>query len=112
MPLFGAKKAKRSGKPLPLIQSTAPMIVPPCDYASAGDCRGGWSQTGTANVDVRGTPFTIARDQFVVEGYLPAGSTVFSENDQVVDLTGGGYCGGNSAANHSLQLVLNITGFI
>jgi len=61
-------------------------------YATAADCAGGGSQTGSGNIDLRGTPF-IVHDSFVHGGYQSAGSASFSANDQVVDLTGGGYCG-------------------
>ncbi|WP_224242468.1 GON domain-containing protein [Hyalangium gracile] len=77
-------------------------------YASAlgdaGDCVDAWSQTGRANVDLRGTPFGIAPDQFQVFGYMAAGSATYSSASQVVDLQGGGYCGGIIPPTANLQL--------
>jgi len=61
-------------------------------YATAADCRGGGSQTGTANIDLTGTPF-IVRDSFKSTGYLPGGSAQPSANGRIVNLTGGGDCG-------------------
>jgi hypothetical protein len=61
-------------------------------YGVAADCRGSGSNTGVANIDLRGTPFAVD-DPFCVGGYNPAGSATFSYDDQVVDLRGGGYCG-------------------
>lgn len=50
------------------------------------------SANGLANIDLRGTPFTV-NDTFILDGYMPTGDSVFSAGDQVVDLTGGGNCG-------------------
>ena len=63
-------------------------------YANAYDCVSYYSSTGIANIDLSGTPFFIA-DDFAPYDWCPAGSATFSSNNQVVDLTGGGYCGGN-----------------
>jgi len=52
-------------------------------YATAADCRGGGSQTGTANIDLTGTPF-IVRDSFKSTGYLPGGSAQPSSPSSVV----------------------------
>eukprot|EP00455_Lapot_gusevi_P030095 TRINITY_DN3228_c0_g1_i6.p1 TRINITY_DN3228_c0_g1~~TRINITY_DN3228_c0_g1_i6.p1 ORF type:complete len:151 (-),score=32.97 TRINITY_DN3228_c0_g1_i6:64-516(-) len=61
-------------------------------YGTCFDCESGRSQEGEGNIDLRGTPFAVD-DQFKFDGYAAAGSWTFSENDQVVRLTGGGYCG-------------------
>jgi len=61
-------------------------------YATAADCRAPGSQTGTANIDLRGTPF-IVHDSFASTGYQAAGSAQVGANGQVVNLAGGGYCG-------------------
>lgn len=74
------------------------------NYAHAADCHSDWSHTGRANIDLTGTPFAVERDQFVVSGYNPAGTTTFSAGDQVVELTGGGYCGDNAPESFRLQL--------
>jgi hypothetical protein len=60
-------------------------------YAMAGDCNA--AQTGLANIDLRGTPFAVAPDTFVSGGYTAAGNAMYSNNDQVIVLVGGGYCG-------------------
>jgi hypothetical protein len=61
-------------------------------YGSAMDCQDFFSSTGIANIDLTGTPFTVA-STFSVGGFVPNGSIATSSNGQVVDLTGGGFCG-------------------
>jgi hypothetical protein len=46
----------------------------------------------------------VAPNQFVVAGWNPAGTTQHSTFSQVVNLTGGGYCGSNTPATGALQL--------
>jgi hypothetical protein len=48
---------------------------------------------GGANIDLTGTPFEVAPDQFVAKGYLPNGTIQYSSGNQVVNVTGGGNCG-------------------
>lgn len=62
----------------------------PMPYADAESCA--WSPIGLANIDLRGTPFAVD-DTFATYGYYPSGNATFSDNAQVVNLTGGGYCG-------------------
>jgi hypothetical protein len=79
----------------------------PENYAVASDCAWYYTAGGTANVDVTGTPFYV-NDTFIPQGYGQAGSSTFSSNDQVVNLTGGGYCGDNEPSGHTyLQLGYN-----
>ncbi len=59
-------------------------------YATAMGCEAGLAN-GTANINLQGTPFAID-DTFGVDD-LGVGSATFSALDQVVDLTGGGFCG-------------------
>jgi hypothetical protein len=81
----------------------------PENYAVAADCIWYYSQQGTANVDLTGTPFSV-NDTFVPQGYGQAGSSTFSDGNQVVNLTGGGYCGDNEPSGHTyLQLGYNGT---
>ncbi len=61
-------------------------------FGVAMDCLANFSQAGVANIDLRGTPFAVA-DPFVIWGFNAAGSAELSSSRQVVDLTGGGYCG-------------------
>ncbi|MDY7224891.1 LamG-like jellyroll fold domain-containing protein [Hyalangium rubrum] len=71
----------------------------------ASDCVTFGSVTGRGNIDLRGTPFDIVLDQFVLGGNEPAGSATFS-GTQIVNLTGGGYCGGIGARENRLRLNL------
>jgi hypothetical protein len=81
----------------------------PNNYAMASDCIWYGSQRGTANIDLTGTPFYVS-DTFIPQGWGQAGSSTFSIHNQVVDLTGGGYCGDNEPSGHSyLQLGYNGT---
>ncbi|MCB9550925.1 MAG: hypothetical protein H6705_03380 [Myxococcales bacterium] len=65
-------------------------------YAAAMGCAFG-SAVGAANVDLRGTPFAVMGSPCVA-GFRTFGSTLWSALDQVVDITGGGYCGWASVA--------------
>jgi hypothetical protein len=51
------------------------------------------SPSGVANIDLTGTPFAVAADEFLVGGSGSSGSAVYSTDQRVVNLTGGGYCG-------------------
>ena len=65
-----------------------------------------WDLTaGLANVDLRGTAFAVAPEQFVPEGETPEGEATYSDDNQVVDLTGGGHCGWMHPIGYELQLV-------
>jgi hypothetical protein len=46
-----------------------------------------------ANIDLRNTPFAVAGEPFSIGGVDAQGSTVYSEDHQVVNLSGGGRCG-------------------
>lgn len=59
-------------------------------YGSGMSCN--WAPGG-ANIDLTGTPFEVAPDQFVTKGWYPNGSNQYSSSNQVVDITGGGNCG-------------------
>jgi len=61
-------------------------------YAVAEGCAGPGVVDGVGNIDLVGTPFKVV-DPFCTKGANAAGKAVFSSNDQVVDLTGGGNCG-------------------
>ncbi|MFL5354709.1 GON domain-containing protein [Archangium sp.] len=73
-------------------------------YASAASCN--WAPSGVANLDLRGTSFSVAANQFSVEGWNAVGETHYSADARVVDLTGGGYCGSNSLPSGGSQLTL------
>ncbi len=72
-----------------------PTQVTSMPYGVAMSCVSPYNAAGIANIDLRGTPFNVV-DTFVVGGYLPAGDATFSSDYQVVDITGGGYCGWNT----------------
>jgi len=85
-------------------------------YATAMSCDS--SPSGIANVDLTGLPFKVT-DPFQLGGAGPSGSTTFSSGNQVVNLTGGGFCGWNAYqptpfnpfnANGDFQLNLGYTG--
>ncbi|MFC2110852.1 HYR domain-containing protein [Bacteroidota bacterium] len=61
-------------------------------YGLAGGCD--QTPSGQANVDLTGTSFAI-NDTWLPVGWFPNGNSVLSSNNQVVNVTGGGYCGFN-----------------
>jgi hypothetical protein len=77
-------------------------------YATANDCSGGFDTSASANVDLRGTPFSI--DPSVTakaSGYIPgSGTAAFGNGRQTLDITGGGDCGAMSM-NGPLKLDVN-----
>lgn len=75
-------------------------------YGVAESCSG--PPTGLANIDLTGTPFAVARDSFTQTGWYPAGDAVYSNNDQIVDLTGGGACGWTSPTGGRSGYVLQL----
>ena len=74
-------------------KSFGPNTLYSNSFADAGDCRGSGSETGTANVDLTGTAFAVAANQFSAQGWYPAGTATYSAANQIVNLTGGGDCG-------------------
>ncbi|MCA1703393.1 MAG: hypothetical protein LC808_09080 [Actinobacteria bacterium] len=58
-------------------------------YGTAMSCAS--RPDGVGNIDLEGTPFTVA-DTFEVRGFAANGSATVSQNKQKVDLNGGGYC--------------------
>lgn len=67
------------------------ILVTAMPYGVAMSCDG--QPSGTGNIDLQGTPFAIARTAFIVGGAGASGIPAFSASDQVVTLTGGGFCG-------------------
>ncbi len=64
-------------------------------YGEARSCIKARDESSRANVDLRGTPFAVHPSVVDVPlGFLPAGRTFFSPDRKVVDLQGGGFCGG------------------
>ena len=70
-------------------------LVVSMPYAVAFDCVGPASARGIANVDLSGTIFDTV-NTFSVQGFDGGGATAYTP--QVVNLTGGGYCGWNAPA--------------
>jgi hypothetical protein len=70
-------------------------------YALATSCNR--APSGRANIDLSGTPFAIA-SSFCLVGFLPAGTATLSQDGQVADLTGGGYCGSMIPCSRPLML--------
>jgi hypothetical protein len=68
----------------------SPTQVTSMPYGVAMSCNGGLAP---ANIDLRGTPFAVAASAFAIGGWDAKGSTVSSESNQVLSLSGGGYCG-------------------
>ena len=64
-------------------------------YGEVRSCVKARDESSRANVDLRGTPFTVDPSVVAVPaGFLPAGRASFSPDRKVVDLQGGGFCGG------------------
>jgi hypothetical protein len=69
-------------------------------FGTAWDCYDYDAATGTANIDLRDTGFAVdASVTFTPAGFYPGGASTFDTNRTKVDLTGGGYCGGNGASS-------------
>lgn len=64
-------------------------------YAVARNCKSQASSSGTAHVNLQGTNFYV-NDSWVLGGAYVAGGVVKSAADQIVSITGGGYCGWNA----------------
>ncbi len=71
-----------------LLHSGGPEVTS-MPYAIAMACGGG----GQANIDLGGTPFSVASQDFTQAGYDASGTATYGSGGQVVDLTGGGSCG-------------------
>jgi hypothetical protein len=86
----------------------------PISYSTALDCSASDSQTGAANVDLTGTPFIVS-SEFYANGWNTAGTVKFGGRSvslqtnlngplvtgKVVNLTGGGYCGGTGPRGYN-----------
>jgi hypothetical protein len=70
-------------------------------YGIASDCITSFSAKGKANIDLTETPFKI-HDNLIFDpnnssgkSWKGKGTSVFTKNRQIVNTTGGGYCGAN-----------------
>jgi hypothetical protein len=78
---------------------TEPITSMP--YGVAADCNTPDSASGVANIDLTGTGFHVAAPQtFAVQGFAAMGSVIMLR-PQIVDLSGGGFCGWNAPPNVS-----------
>lgn len=66
-------------------------------YGVAFSCITPGDAAGLGNINLLNTPFQV-NNTFAVAGFEAAGSATVSSSDQVVDLSGGGYCGWISPA--------------
>ncbi|MBX3231797.1 MAG: hypothetical protein KIT84_44300 [Labilithrix sp.] len=80
-------------------------------FGVAASCGGPGSATGSANVDLRGTPFAVAQDAFVTRGESPGGSATYRRSDRVVDVLGGGACGRSEPAPGRCDLFTRASSF-
>jgi GON domain len=71
-------------------------------YGVAMSCTAPEAPNGVGNIDLRWTPFQV-NSAFVVGGFEAKGSAAVSQENQLVSLTGGGYCGW-IGPSHSPQL--------
>eukprot|EP00927_Polykrikos_kofoidii_P065795 TRINITY_DN61511_c0_g1_i1.p1 TRINITY_DN61511_c0_g1~~TRINITY_DN61511_c0_g1_i1.p1 ORF type:complete len:302 (+),score=35.90 TRINITY_DN61511_c0_g1_i1:60-908(+) len=73
-----------------LLQGPPGLYTP---FATCLDCSAPHSHKARGRIDLTQTPYKVPPGAFKHAGYLSAGTWKYSEDDQVVDLTGGGYCG-------------------
>ena len=85
---------------------------PHVPYAHAPGCgtyNGG--PDGTGNVDLTGTPLAVVPNAFEVAGAWPYyGSANYSADNQIVSLTGNGWCGGEQPVDDPLLPVYPVGG--
>ncbi len=75
-------------------------------FGQAGDCTGGPTQ-GAANIDLRGLPFALSPvNVWEAQGAFPTGTTTPSVDNQVLAITGGGFCGDNKPRTFSGEIEL------
>ncbi len=82
------------------------------NLANAGDClvdNVPPPATGRANVDLTGTGLVMVPNQFAVGGFFAGDTATYSSNNQIVNLVGGGYCGGIGPKTGALQLAYAAT---
>lgn len=77
-------------------------------FGEAASCVANDDTGGSANIDLRGTPFHIDPSAtFVGTGFAPGGSATPDVTRKQVNLTGGGACGYFGATQGLLQLALD-----
>jgi eukaryotic-like serine/threonine-protein kinase len=75
-------------------------------WGGAGSCRGVADTSGSASIDLSGTPFALAPDtKFVPAGFGAAGAAIFSADRRRAMLSGGGLCGSLVPEHGDVRLV-------
>lgn len=80
-------------------------------YGVAMDCVSKQTATGKANIDLRGTSFTIRNNVFVAGGLQTASTVALASDAKVANLSGGGECGWMAAGSYSGGPVNKAGGF-
>jgi hypothetical protein len=62
-------------------------------YGTASACVSAGNPAGTANINLIGLPVAVTRTNWALGGFIPAGVVAPSSFNQVLNITGGGYCG-------------------
>jgi hypothetical protein len=74
-------------------------------WGMAGSCVTNNDSSGTANIDLTGTPFHLDTSaKFFQTGSMPAGSASVSMDRKTVSITGGGACGWTEPTAMALKL--------
>jgi hypothetical protein len=74
-------------------------------WGMAGSCVNNNDSSGTANIDLTGTPFHLDTSaKFGQTGFMPAGSANVSTDRKTVSITGGGACGWTKPTGMALKL--------
>ena len=84
------------------LKHSGKTLVTSMPYGVAMSCTKAQAANGVGNIDLRWTPFQV-NSAFAVGGFEAKGSAVVSQDNQLVSLAGGGYCGW-IAPSHSPQL--------
>jgi hypothetical protein len=77
------------------LKHSGKTLVTSMPYGVAMSCTKAQTANGVGNIDLRWTPFQVS-STFTVGGYMAKGSAVVTQNYQLVNLTGGGFCGWNA----------------
>lgn len=74
------------------LRHSGSQTVTSMPYGVAMSCVAPLRADGRAKIDLRGTPYRVD-NTFATGGFEPAGTARIRARNQVVDLTGGGFCG-------------------
>jgi len=97
---FAAQATVASPAGCTSVQSCNVEFAP--DYGHASSCVGNFDASGTANMDLRDTPFKLGQLMYTYGGggisYNPGGTVTVSGDRKTANVTGGGACGNNYSA--------------